>query len=473
MATFSPAQDQRWNLLAPFDAALDGAGGRGVLRAWIALALAALAIAGLAAPLLALSRVPAIADWAMWPTHAFEKGLVLHVVFSFVIWLLAVFAALAHIAARRRMGDGGALSGRTFERLAMWSTAAAFLCLATPALTDADASLNNYVPAILHPLYYGGLALLAVAMIAVAARFALAFATGDGPFEPLGWTSASGSVCVVAALVSFALSWAALDGAPLSEAANEDLFWAGGHALQFLNTVLLIAGWYVLASLALGQPAVRPAVLRAALIVAAAGALPTVFFFAAFEPLTAAHRNAYTLWQYALAPAPVIVGGTVLRALWQARSTPPTHAAARLAVILSIATFAVGAVFGIFVDGADTRTPAHYHGVIGGLNLAAFGLVIFVFLPLANRPARPSRWIPALFWAYAAGQILHSAALFLAGGYGAPRKVAGDVGLEAIGAQVGLWGTGVGGLLAVAGGVTFVIVAIRALVRGGGHESSG
>jgi len=45
------------------------------------------------------------------------------------------------------------------------------------------------------------------------------------------------------------------------------------------------------------------------------------------------------------------------------------------------------------------------------------------------------------------------------------RKVAGDVGLEALGAQIGLWGTGVGGLLAVVGGVIFVVVAIRTILR--------
>ena len=211
-------------------------------------------------------------------------------------------------------------------------------------------------------------------------------------------------------------------------------------------------------------------VFKGALAIAAAGSLPAVAFFEIFEPLSVSHREAYTVWQYGLAPAPILVGGAVFWSLWQVRKEPTQNNLARLALLLSVATFAIGGYLGLFVDGADTRTPAHYHGVIGGLNLAAYGLIVCVLLPLAGRAVTNSGWIHALFWLYAYGQIIHSASLFLAGGYGAPRKVAGEVaGLEAIGAQIGLYGTGVGGLLAVMGGVIFVVVTIKALrQRAGG-----
>jgi len=50
-------------------------------------------------------------------------------------------------------------------------------------------------------------------------------------------------------------------------------------------------------------------------------------------------------------------------------------------LVLSVLVFALGGVLGLFVDGADTRTPAHYHGVIGGINLAFYGLFYSWFLP--------------------------------------------------------------------------------------------
>src|SRR5512144_1481955 len=69
------------------------------VAAWCALAIAALGIAGAFALLLAMSRVPGIATVMPWPVGFFGKGLVIHVVFSFVVWFLAAFAVLATAAA--------------------------------------------------------------------------------------------------------------------------------------------------------------------------------------------------------------------------------------------------------------------------------------------------------------------------------------------------------------------------------------
>ena len=71
------------------------------LTAWTGLAVGALGIAGLFAFLLAMSRVPGIESVFPWPLGFFRKGLVIHVVFSFVVWFLAVFGALALLASDR------------------------------------------------------------------------------------------------------------------------------------------------------------------------------------------------------------------------------------------------------------------------------------------------------------------------------------------------------------------------------------
>ena len=54
-----------------------------------------LAIAGLFAVLLATSRLPGIERIAHWPLGFFGNALVIHVIFSLVIWLLAMFAMVA------------------------------------------------------------------------------------------------------------------------------------------------------------------------------------------------------------------------------------------------------------------------------------------------------------------------------------------------------------------------------------------
>ena len=126
--------------------------------------------------------------------------------------------------------------------------------------------------------------------------------------------------------------------------------------------------------------------------------------------------------------------------------------------------------FGIFVDGTDTRTPAHYHGVIGGVNVAAMGLIILFVLPLLSRGLVKWKAMRAAFWLYGLGQLLHSLGLFVAGGYGAPRKVSDTApGMDVIGNWIGHVGIGIGGVIAVLGGIMFIWIAgKRALQRQNG-----
>ncbi|MDH3335259.1 MAG: hypothetical protein OEL50_01325, partial [Rhodospirillaceae bacterium] len=72
---------------------------------WVGMGISAIAIAGAFALLLAFSRIPSIQNIFPWPLDFFKKGLVVHVVFSFVVFFLSVFAAVAHITAAR-LGNG-------------------------------------------------------------------------------------------------------------------------------------------------------------------------------------------------------------------------------------------------------------------------------------------------------------------------------------------------------------------------------
>jgi cytochrome c oxidase subunit I len=149
------------------------------------------------------------------------------------------------------------------------------------------------------------------------------------------------------------------------------------------------------------------------------------------------------------------------------RPETPVAGTARLALLMSLIVFFAGGVLGIFVDGADTRTPAHYHGVIGGVNVAAMGFMLLFVLPLLERGL--SRWkaAKASLWLYGLGQLLHSLGLFIAGGYGAPRKVSDTApGMDVIGNWIGHLGIGIGGVIAVLGGILFIwITGQRILSR--------
>jgi cytochrome c oxidase subunit 1 len=434
----------------------DDAGARAVLRAWAGLAVGALAIAGLFALLLAASRVPGLGSALPWPAAFFDKGLVVHVIFSFVVWYLAVLAILLHRSAPA--GPGGMLGAG--------AAMVAAVLLFVPAFLDrGEPTLNNYIPVIIDPVFYGGLILLALVITVLAMRLLIARRRDLLPADPSALAVNAAAVLFLLAMTSIAIAAWHLRGATPSHAFNEDLFWGGGHVLQFANVALMIAVWLVLARAAFGDTLCPPSVVKVAVAVLLLCGFLGPLFYLVMKPFAADQTQAFTDLQYALAPPVLIVAGGLAIGLWRRRPWPWADPAF-LCLVLSAIVFAIGGVLGLFVDGADTRTPAHYHGVIAGINIAFMGLFHCTVLPLTRRPGpRPSR-VRLQVWLFAIGQTIASLGLFWAGGHGAPRKTFGEAqGVEEIGAIVGLYMNGVGAVIAVVGGVMFIWTVAAALLR--------
>jgi len=467
-ASFRPVQAQRWNLIGGFQLAMATPSARSELRGWCGLALMSLAIAGVFALLLAISRVPGIQNVFPWPLQFFHKGLVIHVVFSFVIWFLSVLGCLSVIAVYRV--QAGTPKINWAGKMALAGGAVASVMIFIPGLLDrGEASLNNYVPVIIDPLYYAGLIVLAASLLLLVGRFAVNLIGRDGPFEPVSQGTFFAGIMLILATLCFAMSWFALRNNTINAGFNEDLFWGGGHVLQYLNTTLMLVAWYALGGIAFDRPVVDPRLFRwiLGLILATSLALPLLYVL--FDPVSVDQRSAFTWMQYGLAPPTLLMAGAMVATAaryHQEKTCWPWQNIAFLCLLLSISVFAVGGLLGLFVDGADTRTPAHYHGVIGGVNLAFMGLFFAFFLPLTGRTVIAGKAIFRLAWLYAIGQTFHSLGLFLAGGYGAPRKTAGaDQGMQAIGAKFGLYMMGVGAVIAVIGGIMFIWILSRILLK--------
>lgn len=431
------------------------------LWGWSAVAIGSLAIAGVFAALLAVSRIPGIETVFPWPLEFFRKGLVIHVVFSFVVWFLAVFGALLQLATREAAGD--TVRFAWLGRLSVIGMFTAFPLLFIPALLDrGEPTLNNYVPVIIDPLYYAGLAVMAIAMTLTVARLLLnrpALSSG----APLAGPVAGAGLIFLTAMACFGLAFGELTGQAPSFTFNEELFWGGGHILQFLNTLLMLVGWSLLATSAAGRPVPGSAVMWTATALLALSALAGPVFYFVFEPFLADQTLAFTNLQYALAVPSLIVA---LGAIMWIRRPVPWASPAFLCLVLSMAVFGIGGILGLFVDGADTRTPAHYHGVIAGVTLVFMGLFYEVFLPLLKRPLVRGKAVYVQIYLFACGQLAACIGLFLAGGFGAPRKTAGDAqGLDEFGAITGMTLNGVGALFAVVGGVMFIWMVARALLR--------
>lgn len=461
---FRPAQDQRWDPIEGFRPSLAAPRAQSELRAWSIIAVGALAIAGVFALLLVLGRVMHADDVYPWLLAYFDKFLIVHVNFSFIVWFVVSAITFKHVGAYR-LGDG-APALANLGRSSLGFAALGFLLIAGAALTGGEPSKNNYIPAIVHPVFYVGLLAFAIAAVLASVRVLVSGVARKGPLEPVGATGLACGGILIAAVFAFAISWNRAGGMPTGAATNEDIFWAGGHILQFLNVAVMVGAWSILGGRALGRPAVTPKLTTLALsflaLLAAVGA--GLLFIEA--PLSADERYLFTQYQYALAPVPIFIAGLIVAALVAGPRLDGNAAVlAKRTLITSLLVFFTGGVLGIFVDGADTRTPAHYHGVIGGVNVALMGFFYLFVLPLLQRGLVRTGAATASIILYGAGQFLHSIGLFITGGYGAPRKVAGAVDLDILGNWIGHAGIGVGGVIAVIGGVMFIWIAGRRLLK--------
>jgi len=437
---------------------------------WSALAVGALAVAGMFAVLVAASRVPGVEDSGLWPLDFFDKGLVTHVVFSFVAWFLAVFGILLLFAAHA--ASPARIRLAVLGNLGVLCVAASFPCLFVPAFLGGEASLNNYVPVIITPAYYAGLVLLFAGVALPAVRLLANLPLGGPSWPPFVAGMAAAAAVYLLVLAAIALALLDLQAFPLSTAFNEDLFWGSGHGLQFLNVLMIFAAWFLLSGVVTGDsgaPLVNGNLYRFAAVLVLLFSLAVPGFYFVFEPFSVEQTEAFTDLQYAFGPAALIlIAGLVIGILRMkaSRSPLPWGNPAFLCLVLSPSLFVVGGFFGLFVDGADTRTPAHYHGVIAAINVAFMGIFLTLILPLLDRAVAFGRLVSAQIWCFGGGQLFACIGLFLAGGYGAPRKTAGAAqGLSEIGAVAGLYMNGVGALVAVIGGILFIWTVASALLR--------
>jgi hypothetical protein len=429
------------------------AASRRALSGWLLLAVGSLAVAGGLALLLAVARTPGIQDWLPWPWEAFfRKALVAHVVFAFVVWYMAVLGGLS---AASRPGSSTSLVG-----LALATTGC--LLLLVPTLTNqGDASLNNYVPVLVHPLFYGGLGLLALGVALPVLHLLVRPPVWGGA---LAFGVGSAGVLYLLALICFGLAWLGLPSGANLDTYNEELFWGGGHLLQFVHTALLLTAWQVLGEQAFGHPPLPPKAWRMVCALLVAAGLPGPILYALHEVTGDELRQAFTrLYWIGLPVPPLVTGAAVVREI--VRGPRNWRSPAFLGLLLSFVVFALGGILGPFATGGDTRTPAHYHASIGGVNLAFMGLFFVVLLPAVLRAGENSPLVRLQFWLYGGGQTLFSLGMFIAGSAGVARKVAGSAqGLDSAVKITGMAVTGTGAVIAVSGGMLFVWLALSRLI---------
>jgi hypothetical protein len=428
-------------------------------RGWLTLGLAALVGSGIFSILLVVSRTPGV-NRLLPAADFFHVALVAHVDLSVLVWFVALAGMLWTLGATGRRPALG------WAALALAALGTAAMALA-PFIGGGEPVMANYIPVLTSPLFLAGLvafglaaALLVLRTLANAARLGLQFDGGGA----LRFGLQASAVAAAVALLAFGWSWAVVPRSLAGKAYYEILFWGGGHALQFTWTLLMLVAWLWLASACGARVPLSPRVVVLMFALALASVFVTPYAYAAYDVASVEHRKLLT-WAMRLGGGPAIlpVGLAAVVGLVTAPHLAPEARPWRAALLASVLLFAAGGLIGVVIDGSNVRIPAHYHGCIVGVTLAFMG-VVFRLLPALGYAAPVGRLATAQPWIYGLGQLLHITGLVWSGGYGVQRKVAGaEQVLRSPGEVAGMALMGLGGAVAIVGGLLFVVVVLRAM----------
>jgi hypothetical protein len=183
-------------------------------------------------------------------------------------------------------------------------------------------------------------------------------------------------------------------------------------------------------------------------------------------------RELFTdLMRWGIFPPSLVVLVLCVRALLVARrrNVPLSTNVCCIGFVMSAVLTLLGYVLGALITSSTTMVPAHYHAAIGAVT-AAFMTVSYPLLEAlgatADRRAAAARLTklqPALF---GCGQAVFAVGFAIAGAHGAGRKLYASEGqADSLAQAFGLGVMGLGGLLAIVGGVLYLALVVTAFRR--------
>jgi len=433
-------------------------------RRWLQLGVLALGIAGLFALLLVLSRAPGMEAFFPW-IDFFRTALVVHVDQSVLIWFLAMAGVIWAL-------DNQGSSSRILPMIAYSFVLAGTIGIAVAAFVGSGAPLmNNYIPVLQRPLFFIALGLVAAG---ITLRLLLGLRSTSikgllGEQARLIHVAAfTVAVACAVALIVLLYTWFSLPADLAGTAYYEYLFWGAGHVLQFAYTQMLLLAWLLLLTTSGAQLPVTPRLMNSLLLLGLLPVLWVLVIYIRYDPVSAEMRIAFTrLMQYGGGFPAIPLGLLVIYALLRdAGQRAAESRPLRAALWMSLLLFGLGGLIAMLITGINTVIPAHYHGSIVGVTLALMGLA-YLLMPRLGYAAVTGRLATAQPVIYGVGQILHVGGLAASGFMGIQRKTAGAAqGLESLNAKLAMGVMGIGGLLAVIGGILFVWIMLRAFWKG-------
>ncbi len=436
---------------------------------WWALSILSMAIAGFYALALVLARMPGLSTLITDPLF-FKRCLVVHVNLALGLWLLAFLAGMSEWTHRGSKGQSS-------RRLGLFSASLGLACIMAAAfIPGVNPVLSNYIPVLDHPLFFGGLFLVAVGLFGALSRKSWSRETWKAnplsPFAPLAAARPLLAVAGIAfgfSLITLAIAFLVVNRSLASQPYYEFLFWGPGHLLQVTHSAGMIAAWILITGELLKKSPVSFKVSRALAIILIAPWLISPFF-SWQGPASIWFLSGFTqLMRYAIFPVTLVFMVMCLRSLLVLRSdSQPPMTFARKALLSgllsSFALTATGFILGAMIRGSNTMVPAHYHAAVGGVTVAymtaAFLLAQkFDFRKVSRRAGKLLSRQPLI---YGVGQLAFALGFAFAGYHGAARKSYGqEQQINSFSESFGLAVMGGGGLLAIVGGLAFMVLCYR------------
>jgi cytochrome c oxidase subunit 1 len=373
----------------------------------------------------------------------------------------------------------------------------------------ADVLYTSYPPLRADPLYYVGIILFAVGALIVTCLFFATLVvakrerTYEGSIPLVSFGALTAAIIAVITLLHGAgiyvptLLWS-LGLMNVDPEVYRMVWWGLGHSAQQINVAAHVAIWYLLAALTVGGVVVSEKVSRVAFVL-----------YILFISLASAHHllvdpgmgPAWKIWNtsyamYLAVLASMVHGFTVpagiemgqrlrgyTRGAFEWLKKAPWGDPGFSGAALSVVIFGfLGGVTGVTIGTEQIniiahntlRVPGHFHTTVVGGTALAFMAVTYYVLPLIFRK-RVAFWGLAKVQPYlfGIGIVILGMSMIFQGIFGVPRR---NWDISATGAifqieyhpvvQLFQATMGIGGLLAIAGGLAYILIAVVSVFFG-------
>ncbi|OGP13249.1 MAG: cytochrome C oxidase subunit I [Deltaproteobacteria bacterium GWA2_55_10] len=469
-------------------------------------ALATLAVGGLLGLLVVLTRWPSV---HLLPLDYYYRFLTLHGIDALLAWIIFFEIALVHFTSAALLGTRSYVPWLGWLAFALMLAGGAVINVIV-LMGGADVMFTSYVPLKGDPLYYLGVILFAVgALLGFIVFFInILLSKRDGGYKrtlPLGaFGMLAASIIAVltlghgAAIMVPTWLWSMDLIGTIDPAAYRLVFWGLGHSSQQINVSAMVAVWYMSSAFIIGGKPVNEKLSRTAFV------LYILFINVASEhhllvdPVFSTwHKIVNTSYMMHLAvlasmihafaiPASIEValrkqGHT--RGLFEWLKKAPWGNPAFSGMAISILLFGflggiTGVIFGTeqfnIIRHNTIAITGHFHGtVVAGTTIAFMGFTYLLIQYVFRREIIWKGFATIQPWIYGVGVALLSIGMMSAGSFGVPRRhyditFSGAPFSFTFDPSIDLFLSmmGVGGVLAVTGGVLYIVLSFGSIIWG-------